>query len=143
MSIKRETLADTFAMISFAFIIGMMVEVFVAGLSFHQSLQSRLLSIPVNLITARPYGIYRDWLMAFSQCFPNKFLGETLMDILAFISFQLPLYAALIASTGASKEQIITACIGQIGSMVVMARPFGMYIQTCRNWFVPASVSVA
>ncbi len=143
MSIKRETLADTFAMVSFAFIIGMMVEVFVAGLSFDQSLQSRLLSIPVNLFTARPYGLYRDWLMTLARYMPGRFLGGTLMDIAAFISFQLPLYAVLIASTGASKEQVITACIGQVGSMVVMARPFGLYIQACRNWFVPATMSAA
>ena len=143
MSIKRETLADTFAMISFAFIVGMMVEVFVAGLSFEQSLQSRLLSIPVNLITARPYGLYRDWLMTLARYIPGRLLGSTLMDIVAFISFQLPLYALLIASTGATKEQIMTACIGQVGSMVLMARPFGMYIQACRNWFVPAAMSAA
>ena len=64
MSIKRETIADTFALISFGLVVGMSVELFVAGLSIEQSLHSRLLSIPVNLLIARPYGIYRDWIMA-------------------------------------------------------------------------------
>ena len=59
MSIKRETLADTFALISFGLVIGMLVEILVAGLTIEQSLQSRLMSIPVNMLIARPYGIYR------------------------------------------------------------------------------------
>jgi hypothetical protein len=28
-----------------------------------QSFRSRMTAIPVNLLTARPYGIYRDWVL--------------------------------------------------------------------------------
>ena len=67
MSIKRETLADTFALITFGLVVGMAVEILVAGLTIDQSLQSRLLSVPVNMIIARPYGVYRDWMMGYSR----------------------------------------------------------------------------
>ena len=55
------------------------------------------------------------------------------MDILAFLSFQMPVYLILLATTGASLEQLIAACVGQIGALVLMARPYGIYMQLCRN----------
>lgn len=143
MSIKRETLADTFALISFGLVIGMLVEILVAGLSVDQSVQSRLLSIPVNMLIARPYGMYRDWMMSFSRLFPARMLGNTILDIIAFVSFQIPVYGCLLLTTGASIEQIITASVGQIGVLVLMARPYGVYMQICRNWFVTGSFRAA
>ncbi|MGY0215786.1 L-alanine exporter AlaE [Endozoicomonadaceae bacterium StTr2] len=143
MSVKRESLADIFSLISFGFIIGMAVELFVAGLSIDQSLQSRLMSIPVNMVIARPYGIYRDWLLAWGGAAQGGFLRSTVLDILAFISFQMPVYAMLVAGTGASREQIVTACVGQIGALVLMARPYGMWMQVCRNWFTAGSLRTA
>jgi hypothetical protein len=140
MSIKRETLADTFALITFGLVVGMAVEILVAGLTIDQSLQSRLLSVPVNMIIARPYGVYRDWMMGFSRLFPStlkaRALGNTVLDTFAFVSFQIPVYAILIATTGASVDQIITAALGQIGALMLMARPYGMYMQFCRDRFV-------
>ncbi|QLJ33917.1 L-alanine exporter AlaE, partial [Serratia marcescens] len=38
----------------------MAIEVLISGMSFQQSLSSRLLSIPVNILIAWPYGRYRD-----------------------------------------------------------------------------------
>ncbi|MGI9280606.1 MAG: L-alanine exporter AlaE [Endozoicomonas sp.] len=143
MSIKRETLADTFALISFGLVVGMLVEILVAGLTIEQSLQSRLMSIPVNMLIARPYGIYRDWMMCYSRLFGSRRVGNTVLDIFAFISFQIPVYAALIAITGATMEQVITASLGQIGALMLMARPYGVYMQLCRNWFVSGSMRAA
>lgn len=62
LSIKHKTLiADTIAMIVFPFVTSMFLEIVVSGLTFSQSLTSRLLSIPLNLVTGRPYGMFRDW----------------------------------------------------------------------------------
>ncbi|WP_062260413.1 L-alanine exporter AlaE [Endozoicomonas arenosclerae] len=143
MSIKRETLADTFALISFGLVVGMLVEILVAGLSVEQSLQSRLMSIPVNMLIARPYGMYRDWVLGYSRLFGSRALGNTVLDTVAFVSFQIPVYAALVATTGATLEQVITAALGQIGALMFMARPYGMYMQLCRNWFVSGSMKTA
>lgn len=135
MSIKRETIADIFALISFGLVVGMSVELFVAGLSIEQSLHSRLLSIPVNLLIARPYGIYRDWAMAQGRKMSSSSLMYSVMDIVAFLTFQMPVYAMLVGTSGASLDQVITACMGQLGALILMGRPYGIYMQMCRNWF--------
>ncbi|MGI9275553.1 MAG: L-alanine exporter AlaE [Endozoicomonas sp.] len=140
MSIKRETIADTFALITFGLVIGMAVEIFVAGLSIDQSLQSRMLSIPTNLLIARPYGLFRDWVLRFGD---GGQVRNAALDIIAFLGFQMPVYALLVASTGASVDQIITACVGQIGALIIMGRPYGIYMQMCRNWFVHGALRTA
>ena len=43
MFFKREAIADTFALITFGLVVGMFVELFIAGLTLDQSLQSRLM----------------------------------------------------------------------------------------------------
>ena len=136
---NRDMLADTFAMITWGIVVGMSVEL-LAGLSFEQSLQSRLFSIPVNLLTARAYGLYRDWLIRRGQVIGTGFFQLALLDVLAFISFQIPLYATMVFFTGASVDQVIAACTGQVGAMIIMGRPYGIYLQLCRNWFKPASI---
>ena len=56
----RHAAADTFAMVVYCFVVGMIIEIFISGMTFEQSLSSRLVSIPVNILIAWPYGIYRD-----------------------------------------------------------------------------------
>ena len=63
----RSAAADIFALVVYSFIVGMLIEVFISGMSFNQSLSSRLLSIPVNILIAWPYGVYRDWFIRQSQ----------------------------------------------------------------------------
>lgn len=58
----RRFLADTTAMVVFSTVAGMFTEIVVAGLSVQQSLYARLTALPIILITARPYGRYRDWM---------------------------------------------------------------------------------
>ena len=108
MVLNRDMLADTFAMITFGIVVGMSVEL-LAGLTFEQSLQSRLMSIPVNLLTARAYGLYRDWLIRRGSFMGNGFIQLTLLDALAYLTFQIPLYASLVLSTGASMEQLLVS----------------------------------
>lgn len=65
----RSAAADTFALVVYCFIAGMAIEVLISGMSFQQSLSSRLLSIPVNILIAWPYGRYRDlFIRAASSC---------------------------------------------------------------------------
>ena len=55
----RSAAADTFALVVYCFIVGMAIEILISGMSFSQSLSSRLVSIPVNILIAWPYGRYR------------------------------------------------------------------------------------
>lgn len=52
----RHAVADTFAMVVYCTVVNMMIEIFLSGMSFEQSLSSRLVAIPVNIIIAVPYG---------------------------------------------------------------------------------------
>lgn len=58
----RRFMADTTAMISFSFVVGMFIEIVISGLTFGQSLQSRITGIVVNLLTGGLYGKFRDWI---------------------------------------------------------------------------------
>ncbi|WP_281645952.1 L-alanine exporter AlaE [Parendozoicomonas sp. Alg238-R29] len=133
---KRIIAADIFSLILFGFVVGGSVELLM-GLTIPQSLQSRLLSIPVNLVIARPYGVFRDWVLDKGNAEKAGQFHRTLLDILAFIVFQMPVYMAILATTGADIETILASAVGQIGAMVFMARPYGLWMQFCRNRFVP------
>lgn len=50
----RHAVADTFAMVVYCTVVNMMIEIFLSGMSFEQSLSSRLVAIPVNIIIAVP-----------------------------------------------------------------------------------------
>jgi len=101
---RRQMAADTFALVSFAFVVGMVVEILVSGLTFHQSLQSRLLAIPLKLV-----------------------------DITAFSTFMMPQYAAVLGWVGADWGQIAVAC-GTVAAMsIAVGRPYGLYLVFCRR----------
>ncbi len=141
MLLKKEALADIFALITFGIVVGMAVEL-MAGLSVEQSMRSRLFSIPMNFLIARPYGLYRDWVLSRVKGEKgNSFLIKSLLDAIAYTSFQIPVYASLVTMTGAAVPQILQACIGQIAAMLLMGGPYGMYLQWCRNWIVPSFFS--
>lgn len=59
----RHAVADTFAMVVYCSVVNMLIEIFLSGMSFEQSLSSRLVAIPVNILIAWPYGVYRDLIM--------------------------------------------------------------------------------
>ena len=140
MFFKHKAFADTFALITFGLIVGMSVELLVAGLTLEQSLHSRMLSVPINILIATPYGMYRDWLMGFRFPGRDSIFGSAALDIIAFITFQMPIYALTVASSGASMEHVVAACMGQMGALIIMGRPYGIWMQLCRNWFVPGTI---
>ena len=96
----RLFLADTVAMVVFSFATGMVIELLIAGLTLVQSLTSRVVAIPMNLITARPYGLYRDAIMKRIRI-ENKRLRSA-VDILVFTSFQIPVYIFVLLVSGAN-----------------------------------------
>ena len=62
----RRYLADTFALVAFSTLAGMATELFIAGMTLAQSAQARATAVPVMLLTARPYGLFRDWVFEMS-----------------------------------------------------------------------------
>ncbi|WP_428773128.1 L-alanine exporter AlaE [Vibrio sp.] len=140
----RHAAADTFAMVVFCFVSGMVIEIFVSGMSFEQSLQSRLLSIPVNIAIAWPYGIFRDFVLRQGARFSDSSVMRNISDLLAYVLFQSPVYAAILLAVGASTDQIITAVATNAAISCGMGVLYGYFLDYCRRWFkVPGYIQQA
>ncbi|WP_062266996.1 L-alanine exporter AlaE [Endozoicomonas arenosclerae] len=139
MKINRFWLADTCALISFTFVTGMFIEVAIAGFTLQQSLISRLLCQPVNILTARGYGYYRDKVVVWLSGSRPHWLKSVLADILAYLSFQLPLYIVILLIAGTSLEGIIKASISQTLALFVLGAPYGFWLKYCRKMLAERS----
>jgi len=131
----RKFLSDTFAMISFSTVFGMFTEILISKMTLGQSIQARLTAIPANFFSARPYGIYRDYIFAFFKFESAGTLKKVLIDILSFACFQVPLYAGILYFSGANLEQIMKACITLSLFSIFLGRPYGIFLDFSRYIF--------
>ena len=123
---------DTAATVTFFTVVAALSELLIAGMGPTQVLIARLIMIPVMMVTARPYGLWRDWF--FSKTRPQRWLTNLVGDIIAFITFQVPVYVATLALAGANASEIAAAVSASIVFMILLSRPFGIYLQAVRNW---------
>lgn len=132
----RNALADTFAMVVYCFVTGMAIEIILSGMTLQQSLSSRLLSIPVNIVIAWPYGLYRDRVVArLSNLSPQRGWLRNLADLLAYVSFQSPVYAAILLAIGADGAQVATAVASNAVISMVIGVVYGYFLEYCRRLF--------
>jgi len=127
---------DTAAMITFSTPIAMANEIFIADMEVEQSLKARGIATVVNLLTARPYGKFRDYL--FKKCHTTEesgFIKKAATDILAFATFQAPLYAGILAVSGAKPENILVGSVVITGLSGFIGRPYGAYLDIVRKFF--------
>ena len=134
MKINRLWLADTLALMSFTIVTGMFIEVAIVGLTLQQSIMSRVLCQPVNILTGRMYGIYRDKIIArLSRSKSNK--GRQVAgDIIANITFQLPLYIVILLSLGMDIPSIAKAAMIQTLALLVLGAPYGYWLTIIRKF---------
>ncbi|MBC7006563.1 L-alanine exporter AlaE [Photobacterium sp. BZF1] len=140
MSVKgpfnvRSAAADTFAMVIFSFITGMMIEVFISGMTFEQSLASRTLSIPVNIAIAWPYGVFRDMMIRQGMKLSATGWMKGISDMLAYVLFQSPVYACILLVVGADFDQIITAVTSNAFVSGALGVVYGQFLEMCRRMF--------
>lgn len=129
-------LVDTFALVVFSTVAGALTEYFIANLTIAQVVQTRIVALPVIIATARPYGIYRDWLQEkFKSTSDPGAIRATLQDMFAFVSFQVPVYAANLLIAGASLTQILAATGSALVILLVTGRPYGLFLEFCRRLF--------
>ncbi|AFJ46033.1 L-alanine exporter AlaE [Shimwellia blattae] len=131
----RHAAADIFAMVVYCFIVGMAIEILMSGMTFQQSLSSRLVSIPVNILIAWPYGLYRDGFMKLAKRGGNAGWMRNLADITAYVTFQSPVYGAILWSVGADTQQIIAAVSSNALATMLMGAAYGYFLDYCRRLF--------
>lgn len=129
-------LADTLSMTVFSAVLCMTIEVFLAGLTFGQSLTARLAAVPTNLLTGRAYGIYRDWLFRFSRLREDSWLQAAAVDTVAFLTFQVPLYGIVLMIAGASLSQMVVSAASMTLIFALAGRPYGIFLNACRRWIL-------
>lgn len=131
----RHAAADTFAMVVYCFVVGMIIEIFISGMTFEQSLSSRLVSIPVNILIAWPYGIYRDAFIRQAKRLSTGSWAKNLADVLAYVTFQSPVYAAILLFVGADWPQIVAAVSSNALISMLMGAAYGYFLDYCRRLF--------
>lgn len=131
----RHAAADTFAMVVYCSVVNMMIEIFLSGMSFDQSLSSRLVAIPVNILIAWPYGIYRDAFMRFARGYSRGNFVKNLANVLAYVTFQSPVYVAILLTVGADWNQIFAAVSSNIVVSMMMGAAYGYFLDYCRRLF--------
>lgn len=129
----RIIIADITAMIIFSTVLCMIIEVLIAGLTVFQSIQARIAAVPVNLVTGRPYGWFRDRLFVFLGINRSSFLKMIIGDTLSFVIFQLPLYVIVLLFAGATWAQIGISSIFMSLVFSIAGRPYGIFLDFCRN----------
>lgn len=133
---SRKLLADTTALVTYALVVGTANEHFIIGLTPQQILKSRAINVPLNIVLGRPYGSYRD--LVFHTCNVTEqsgFFKKFFADVGAMSSFWLPIYAGILYSAGADKDQITTGCASTVVVAAITGRPFGWYLDKLRQWF--------
>lgn len=136
--VMRLFIVDTAATIIFFTAVATFSELVIAGMEPSQVLATRLLMVPIIVLTGRPYTGWRDWL--FKQLHPQSQFSTTLLDIAAFLSFQAPVYAATLLLAGANWVEIGAAIGSAIVFMVLLARPFGIFVDWARRAFAVKSL---
>ena len=131
----RHAVADTFAMVVYCSVVNMLIEIFLSGMTFEQSLSSRLVAIPVNIIIAWPYGLYRDAIMRYARRISPKSGMRTLAEVVAYVTFQSPVYVAILLTVGADWHQIVAAVSSNAVLSMLMGALYGYFLDYCRRLF--------
>ncbi len=139
----RHAVADTFAMVVYCSVVNMLIEIFLSGMSFEQSLSSRPVAIPVNIMIARPYGLYRDAVMRLARRISPAGWVKNLADVLAYVTFQSPVYVVILLTVGADWHQIAAAVSSNIVVSMLMGAVYGYFLDYCRRLFKVSPYSQA
>ncbi|HFN3534240.1 TPA: L-alanine exporter AlaE [Enterobacter hormaechei] len=139
----RHAVADTFAMVVYCSVVNMLIEIFLSGMSFEQSLSSRLVAIPVNIMISWPYGLYRDAVMRLARRISPAGWVKNLADVLAYVTFQSPVYVVILLTVGADWHQIAAAVSSNIVVSMLMGAVYGYFLDYCRRLFKVSPYSQA
>jgi hypothetical protein len=129
----RVWLVDTLAALVFFTLVATLSERLVAGLGWDQVLAARLTAVPAILLTGRPYGWWRDRVFVRLGAQAAGAWRRGAVDTLAFVSFQVPVYVAILLVAGATTGQIAAAAGSAVVLMLLLSRPYGLFLDACRH----------
>ena len=129
----RVLIIDTLVTIIFFTIVATFSELIIAGMEPSKVLETRLLMVPIMILTGRPYTRWRDWFV--KQLQPQSFWCAALVDTASFLSFQAPVYAATLLIAGANLAEVSAAIGSAVIFMIILARPFGLFVDWARDTF--------
>ncbi|CAM4304240.1 L-alanine exporter AlaE [Palleronia rufa] len=127
----RTLVVDTLSTIFFFTVFATFSEFVIAGMDASEVLTTRLVMVPIMILTGRPYTRWRDWL--FSRVRPQARMVAVATDVGAFLAFQVPVYGATLLIAGATVAQALTAIGSAILFMIILARPFGVFVDLVRR----------
>lgn len=120
--------ADTFALNTFCYFISIPIELGFAQMSFTTHLMARFIGLFIITGTARPFGIWRDFVFRRMKLSASDTgLKPYIVDTLAYLSFELPLYMINMSISGASLVQALKAALIFCVIAGVVGRPYGLY----------------
>jgi len=132
----RKFVADTLAMIIFSTVVGMIIEIGIAGLTIKQSFNARMIAILVNLLTGRLQGIFYDWIFKKLKVRKEKILQKYIGEVIAFGFFQIPFVnASILFLVGANFSQISRSGMTLIIISIFISKPYGFLLNFCRKLF--------
>jgi len=128
----RLFIADTLALLLFFTTTGLINERMVARMSWHQVLHARVLGAALMVPVGRPYGVWRDYVMRHAS--PAR-SSQVLFDSIALVTFQVPIYMAIIAINGASGRGLWLGTLSATAMMLLLGRPYGAFLNSMRRLF--------
>tara|TARA_R110002020_G_scaffold5179_5_gene21936 strand:+ start:618 stop:1070 length:453 start_codon:yes stop_codon:yes gene_type:complete len=129
----RSFVADTLALVIFFTIASGLNERYVAGMAWNEVAVARSFGAVLMVLTARPYGMWRDWL--FTKANPQTPRTNLLTDCVSLILFQVPIYVVILIVGGAEGVAIIKGAAGFAIAMLLLGRPYGMFLDAVRSLF--------
>lgn len=103
----KETLVDTLGMVSYALVVGAGMD-YSAGLDTMGIVSARAYGTAINIPTGGPYGKWRNFVYKKTRTTDQSSkLKKYLAELLSFNSFQVPLYATVVA-VGSLASNLLT-----------------------------------
>jgi hypothetical protein len=121
------------ALVVFFTVVAGAAELLIAGLAPRQVLISRSATIPVLVLTGRPYGLWRDAILTRTSARGRGRAAILAADTVALLSFQVPIYAAILAIAGAAPDQMIRALAAAAVGMLILGGPYGVFLDWVRR----------
>lgn len=130
--LSREFLADTLAMIIFSTIVGMIIELGIAQMSWEKVWHTRLIAVLTNLLTGGLNGVYLNKVRSKFRAEKHR-VRQFLADISAFMSFQALVYLINLLIAGASWDQIVKAILSAALICTILGKPYGSFVDLIRK----------